>query len=123
MSTEPTVTNPSLKSWSAEPLTAWILIAIVIPIGGWLFWEIHQTVGLNSPRFWELLQRDRVFDVVMLDFFLTSGWAGLVLLERAKRRDWRTWAALSLFCIAPSLGIAVLILVSSTRDSALTTHR
>ena len=77
--------------------------------------EIHRTIGLNAPRFWELLRTDRVFDVAMLDFFLTSGWASLVLLERANRRDWRTWAALVLFCVVPSLGIAAFILVQTRR--------
>ena len=69
-----------------------MLLAIALPVGGWLLWEIQRTIGLNAPRFWELLRAERVFDVALLDFFLTAGWAGLVLLERADRRDWRTWA-------------------------------
>ena len=90
--------------WSDHPATGWVLIGLAVPTGGWLIWEIQRTIGLNAPRFWELLRAERVFDVAMLDFFLTAGWAGLVLLERANRRDWRTWAALALFCVIPSLG-------------------
>ena len=97
--------------WSDRPATAWVILAIALPVGGWLIWEIHRTIGLNAPRFWELLRAERVFDVALLDFFLTAGWAGLVLLERADRRDWRTWAALALFCVVPSLGIAAFILI------------
>ncbi len=83
-----------------------------------MLWEIQRTIGLNAPHFWELLRTDRVFDVAMLDFMLTSAWAGLVLFERANRRDWRTWAALGLFCVIPSLGIAAFILVRSRRQPA-----
>lgn len=101
---------PSTR-WSEHPITAWVLLTLALPIGGWLLWEIHRTIGLNAPRFWELLGAERVFDVAMLDFFLTAGWAGLVLFERADRRDWRTWAALALFCVIPSLGIAAFILI------------
>ena len=92
-------------------MVAYIGLSLALPIGGWLLWEIHRSIGLNAPRFWELLRTDRVFDVAMLDFFLTAGWAGLVLFERANRRDWRTWAALALFCVIPSLGIAAFILI------------
>ena len=66
-----------------------------------------------GPR-WQIFLR-RVFDLAMLDFFLTAGWAGLVLVERADRRDWRTWAALALFCVVPSLGIAAFLLARSLR--------
>ena len=104
--------------WSERPATAWALLAVALPVGGWLLWEIHRTIGLNAPRFWELLRTDRVFDVAMLDFCLTAGWAGLVLFERASRRDWRTWAALALFCVIPSLGIAAFILVRSRPEPA-----
>ena len=108
-------TNPAVlpTRWSERPATAWALLAVALPVGGWLLWEIQRTIGLNAPRFWELLRTDRVFDVAMLDFFLTAGWAGLVLFERASRRDWRTWAALALFCVIPSLGIAAFILIRS----------
>ena len=106
--------------WSEHPATAWAMLAVALPVGGWLLWDIQRTIGLNAPHFWELLRTDRVFDVAMLDFALTAGWAGLVLLERASRRDWRTWAALTLFCVIPSLGIAAFILIryrqQPTRD-------
>lgn len=104
-------------TFSDRPVTAWVLLVLALPLGGWLIWEIHRTIGLGAPRFWELLQGDRVFDVALLDFFLTAGWAGLVLMERADRRDWRTWAALGLFCVVPSLGIAAFILVRSRRSA------
>lgn len=110
---------PTRSPWSERPAVAWILLGLALPIGGWLFWEIHRTIGLGAPRFGQLLASDRVFDVAMLDFFLTAGWAGLVLVERANRRDWRTWAALVLFCVIPSLGIAAFILIRSTRRGGL----
>ena len=118
MSAVPPSTSIQAKCWSEQPITAWLLLAIAVPGGGWLLWEIHRTIGLDAPRFWELLRTDRVFDVAMLDFFLTSGWAGLVLFERANRRDWRTWAALGLFCVIPSLGIVAFILIRSRRPPA-----
>ena len=101
--------------WSEQPITAWGILVVALPVGGWLLWEIHRTIGLNAPRFWELLRAERVFDVAMLDFMLTAGWAGLVLLERTNRRDWRTWAALALFCVSCSLGIAAFILIRARR--------
>ncbi len=103
---------------SRHPVTAYVFLAIFIPVGGWLVWEIERTIGLSSPRFWELLKGDRVFDFAMLDFFITAGWAGLVLFERANRRDWRTWSALALFFVVPSLGIAAFILIRSRRQAA-----
>lgn len=107
--------------WSEQPITAWLILIVALPVGGWLLWEIHRTIGLNAPRFWELLRTERVFDVAMLDFFLTAGWAGLVLLEQANRRDWRTWAALALFCVIPSLGIAAFVLIRAQRDPSVQT--
>lgn len=115
MLTKPAPVSILPTPWSERPATAWVLLGVALPIGGWLLWEIHRTIGLNAPRFWELLRTERVFDVAMLDFFLTAGWAGLVLLERGNRRDWRTWAALALFCVLPSLGIAAFILIRSRR--------
>lgn len=106
-------------TWSSHPATAWAIIAVVVPVGGWLLWEIHRTIGLDAPRFWELLRTDRVFDVAMLDFFVTAGWAGLVWAERIDRRDWRAWAAFALFCVIPSLGIAALILATRRRGAAV----
>ena len=117
MTPEPT-DRPILPArWSDRPATAWVLLAIALPVGGWLIWEIQRTIGLNAPRFWELLRAERVFDVALLDFFLTAGWAGLVLLERADRRDWRTWASLALFCAIPSLGIAAFIQIRARRSA------
>lgn len=109
--------SPPDLEWSRLPIVGWLILAIALPVGGWLIYEIERTIGLNAPRFWELLRTDRVFDVAMLDFFLTAGWAGLVLFERANRRDWRTWAALALFCVIPSLGIAAFILIQSRRSN------
>ncbi len=96
---------------SRQPATAWIILAIALPVGGWLAREIERTIGLSSPRLWELLRTDRVFDLAMLDFTLTAGWAFLVLIERAGWRDWRLWAITPLFFVAPSLGIAVFVLL------------
>ena len=111
-------TTAAPRPWSERPATAWALIILAVPPGGWLLWEVHRTIGLGAPRFWELLRGEPVFDLAMLDFFLTAGWAGLVLVERADRRDWRCWAALALFCAVPSLGIAAFVLARSRRREA-----
>ncbi len=112
--------SPSPRpEWSRLPVVGWLILAIAIPVGGWLAYDIERTIGLSSPRLWELLRTDRVFDLAMLDFFLTAGWAGLVLIERANRRDWRSWVSLALFCVIPSLGIAMFILVQSRRNGGL----
>jgi hypothetical protein len=96
---------------SARPAIGWLILALAGSLGGWLVLEIHRTIGLNAPRFWELLREDRVFDLAMLDFFLTAGWAALVLVERAGRRRWLLAATLPLFCVVPSLGIALFLLL------------
>ncbi|WP_435019060.1 hypothetical protein TA3x_001054 [Tundrisphaera sp. TA3] len=103
---------PAPPRLSEHPATAWAILAIAVPVGGWLLWEIHRTIGLDSPRLWELLRTDRVFDLAMLDFVLTASWAAVVWVERARWSDWRAWAAFALFCVVPSLGIAALILVT-----------
>ena len=90
------------------------MLAIAAPVGGWLLYEIHRTIGLSSPRLWELLRTDRVFDVAMLDFFLTSGWAALVLIERSSWKDWRLWVSMAIFCVIPTLGIILFILLHRT---------
>jgi hypothetical protein len=102
-------TTPRL--WSREPITGVLLMATAIGVGGWLLREIHRTIGLNAPRFWELLKTDRVFDVAMLDFFLTAGWALLVLVERSRRRDWRFWLSLGVFMAIPTIGIALFLIL------------
>ncbi len=104
----PTSPRPEL---SRHPATAWVMLAVALPVGGWLLWEIRRTIGLGSPRLWELLRTDRVFDLAMLDFTLTAGWAALVLVERSRAKDWRLWACLALFCVIPSLGIVLFILL------------
>ena len=111
------VDPPNRPEWSRHPLTAWLILGVALPVGGWLMWEIHHTIGLDSPRLWELLRTDRVFDVAMLDFALTAAWAALVWIERADWRDWRAWVAFGLFCVVPSLGIVALILVTRRRES------
>ncbi len=104
----PAISRPE---WSRHPATAWAILALALPVGGWLAYEIERTIGLGSPRLWELLRTDRVFDLAMLDFGLTAGWAGLVLIEQTRARDWRFWASLAVFCVIPSLGIALFILL------------
>lgn len=99
---------------SLHPATAWAILAIATTVGGWLVWEIHRTIGLGSPRLWELLRTDRVFDLAMLDFVLTASWVALVWIERANWRDWRAWVAFGIFCVVPSLGIVAFILISRT---------
>ncbi len=96
---------------SRHPGTAWAMLAVVGPVGGWLLWEIHRTIGLGSPRLWELLRTDRVFDLAMLDFALTASWAFLVLTERSSVKDWRLWVSAALFFVVPTLGIIAFILL------------
>jgi ABC-type molybdenum transport system ATPase subunit/photorepair protein PhrA len=101
-------------AWSRHPATAWAMLAVALPVGGGLLWEIHQTIGLSSPRLWELLRTDRVFDLAMLDFCLTAGWAALVLIERSSLKDWRLWVSLPIFLVLPTLGIIAFILLDRT---------
>ena len=105
------------RELSSKPVVGWILLAIAVPLGTWLVWEIHRTIGLSDPHFWDLLKNDRVFDVAMLDFVLTSGWAAIVLVERANVKTWQFWVSMLVFCVIPSLGIALfLILRKGQRD-------
>ncbi len=101
----------SPRQLSHEPIVGWILLAIAVPLGSWLIWEIHRTIGLSDPHFWDLLKNDRVFDVAMLDFCLTAGWAALVIIERANLKTWQFWVSMSLFCVIPSLGIALFLIL------------
>ena len=104
---------------SRKRVTGWALLAAFGPFGAWLLWEIHRTVGLGSPRLWDLLREDRVFDFAMLDFFGTASWAAVVLLERADPRSARTWLALAVFCAVPTLGIILFLLLGRTRPNGL----
>src|SRR4051812_14864863 len=99
------------QEWSRHPATAWAMLAIALPVGGWLLYEIERTIGLGSPRLWELLRTDRVFDLAMLDFTLTAAWAALVLIERSGRRDWRVWGWVPPFFVCPRPGGIVFFLL------------
>ncbi len=105
---------------SRDPRTAWVLLALFVPLGAWLTWEIHRTIGLDSPRLWELLRTDRVFDLAMLDFTLTAAWALLALVERSRRRGWRFWIPLAVFCAIPTVGIALFLLLDRTEPPSRT---
>ena len=107
--------TPAPRRWSREPATGCILLAVAATVGGWLVWEIHRTIGLNAPRFWELLRTDRVFDVAMLDFVLTASWAFLVMMERSRRKDWRFWVAVAVFMVIPSIGIGLFVVLGCGR--------
>ena len=120
--TGPRTADTPRPSMSRHPLTAWIMLAIAAPVGGWLLFEIHRTIGLDSPRLWELLRTDRVFDVAMLDFFLTSAWAYLVILDRSSWKDWRLWVASPIFFAIPTLGIIVFVLLDRRKRADLTTQ-
>lgn len=91
--------------------TGWVLLLLFVPLGSWLLYEIQTTIGLSDPRLWELLKTDRVFDLAMLDFFLTAGWAVLVLGDRAGWRGWRFVVSLVVFCVVPTLGIILFLLL------------
>ncbi len=106
---------PSIES-SRHPLTAWVLLALFVPIGGWLLWKIEQAGGLGEPRLWELLRDDPFFGFAMLDFFLTAGWAAIVLIERHDLKSWRTWVSLVVFCVVPTLGIILFLLIGRPRS-------
>ena len=103
---------------SRSRLTAGVMLAISVPLGGWLLREIHRTIGLDAPHFWDLLRTDRVFDLAMLDFALTAGWALLVIGDRAGWRGWRFWVTLPLFCVIPTLRIALFLLLDGRRGAA-----
>lgn len=111
--------DPTPHATTAEPsrsrITGWALLAVFVPVGGWLLWEIHKTVGLTSPRMWDLLREDRVFAFAMLDFFLTAAFAAIVLIERADPKNWRNWLALLVFCAIPTLGIILFLLIGRPR--------
>ncbi len=102
---------PPAKELNRDPRTALVLLAIAVPVGGWLLWEIQTTIGLSSPRFWELLKGERVFDVAILDFFLTAGWVSLVLIERARGRSRWLWLAIGVGMVIPCIGIAMFLLI------------
>ncbi len=105
------------RELSRNPLVGWAMLAIALPLGGWLIWEIQRTIGLGAPRFWELLGREPVFDVAMLDFMLTATFAALVLIDRARARKGRNvlaWVAVALCMAIPCLGIAMFLIVDRT---------
>ncbi len=106
------------RALSDDPRLGVALLVLALVPGGWLLWEIHRTIGLDAPRFWELLREDRVFDLAMLDFFLTAGWALIVLAERSRkgRRGWRFWLPLVVFCAVPSVGIGLFLVLGGSRE-------
>ena len=103
---------PGPGAWrlSREPATGWVMLILIVTAGGWLVAEIYRTIGLGEPRLWQLLRDDRVFDLAMLDFFLTAGWAALVLVERAGKRRLLLALTMPVFLVVPSLGIALFLL-------------
>ena len=115
--------QPSPWQLSSDPRVAWIILCLVVPLGGWLLWEINRTIGLEAPHLWELLKNDRVFDLAMLDFFVTAGWALVVLFERSRVRGPGFWLSLVVFCVIPSIGIALFILVCSGRKISPSSDR
>lgn len=107
---EPNPVEPSRKS-----VMGWLLLAGFAPLGIWILWEIQRTAGLASDHLWELLRNDRTFAFAMLDFFGTAAFAAVVLLERADPRSWRSWLSLLIFCVVPTLGIILFLLIGRTR--------
>lgn len=87
------------------------MLAVILTVGGWLVYEIQRTIGLSSPRLWELLRDDRVFDLAMLDFFLTASWVVLVMIDRAGWKSPRLWISLPVAFVVPSLGIVLFVLL------------
>ncbi len=112
--------RPSPRELSRAPVVGWVLLALAVPLGGWLIWEIHRTIGLSDPHFWELLKNDRVFDVAMLDFVLTASWAAIVMIERANLKSWQFWVSMILFCAIPSLGIALFLILRKSQRLNIT---
>lgn len=100
---------------SRDKRVAALMLFVVLTLGGWLVVEIERTIGLSRPHLWELLKTDRVFDLAMLDFMLTASWAFLVVGERANWRGWRFVLSAALFCVVPSLGICLYVLLDKTR--------
>jgi hypothetical protein len=96
---------------SRDPRLGCAILLLALAPGAWFAWRIHRTIGLGAPHFWELLRDDPLFDLAMLDFFLTATWALIALAERSSRRGWRFWLPLAVFCAAPSVGIALFLLL------------
>lgn len=107
----PTAPSPPGRRWSRDPITGGILLALALIPGAYFTWRIHVTTGLGAPRLWELLRDEPVFDLAMLDFALTAGWAALVLIERSATRGWRLWLSLAVFLAIPSVGIALALVL------------
>lgn len=107
-SPNPAEVRPSL---SRNKPFAWAMLAVILTVGGWLVYEIQRTIGLSSPRLWELLRDDRVFDLAMLDFFLTASWVVLVMIDRAGWKSPRLWISLPVAFVVPSLGIVLFVLL------------
>lgn len=115
------IAEPPSRSGPPEPpepsrrrATGWIMLILFAPPAAWLLWEIGRVEGFDSGRLWQLLREDRTFAFAMLDFFLTAGFAAIVLIERADRRDPKTWIFLAIFCVIPTLGI-ILFLIFAPR--------
>jgi hypothetical protein len=100
---------------SRNRATGWVLLILFLVPGAWFLWKIETTIGLRAPRLWELLRDEPTFGFAMLDFFLTAGWAILVLIERADLKAKRNWWILALFCAVPTLGIAAFLLAGRER--------
>lgn len=92
-------------------MTAWALLAVFVPLGGWLAGEIARTIGLSKPHLWDRLRTDRVFDLAMLDLALTAMGALLVIGDRSRWRGWRFWVVLPVFRVIPTLGIVLHLLL------------
>lgn len=106
------------RELSRDPNVGWILLVLLLPLGSWLIWDIHRTIGLSDPHFWDLLKHDRIFDVAMLDFVLTAGWAAMVMIERSNIKTWRFWVSMIVFCVVPSLGIALFLIMNRRSQRA-----
>lgn len=107
--------RPSLSR--SKPF-AWGMLAVIVTVGGWLVYEIQRTIGLSSPRLWELLREDRVFDLAMLDFVLTASWVVLVMIDRSSWRSPRLWISLAVTFVVPSLGIVLFVLLDRQEEGS-----
>lgn len=107
--------RPARPPASQDPRTAWALLAVFVPLGGWLLVQIHRKYGLDAPHFWELPRDDPLFGLAMLDFGLTATWTLLVMGERAGWNGWRFWVVVPVFSIVPTVGTIWHILLKGRR--------
>lgn len=107
--TQPSTPAPPELS-EARP-TGWVLLVLVLAVGALLLAKVARTEGLASDRLWKQFLEDPALQFAGFDFFLTAGWAALVMIERSNLKSLRFWLPMLVFCAVPSLGLALYVLL------------